>query len=169
MTSPEFTRSGLRRLSGGFAPWETSRGLQDLAQDVFIIVQRKLSTFDGRNLPGWLFLLCRRTVRDYRRLDNFKNLFLRRGEVPLEELSIASPSPSDELERKEKEACLWRLLGGLSEKRRTSFVCLKSRGIRVRPSQRSKVFLSRLSGPDFTMRARKLMNKLRALGEGQVP
>jgi len=40
---------------------------EDLAQEVFLIVRRKLSDFDGRNLAGWLYRITARTVRDHRR------------------------------------------------------------------------------------------------------
>src|SRR5689334_23689310 len=41
--------------------------LDDLAQEVFLIVRRQLPKFDGENLPGWLYRITQRTVRDYRR------------------------------------------------------------------------------------------------------
>ena len=41
--------------------------LDDLTQEVFLVVRRKLPEFDGRNLSGWLYRIAQRTVRDYRR------------------------------------------------------------------------------------------------------
>jgi RNA polymerase sigma-70 factor (ECF subfamily) len=29
--------------------------VEDIAQEVFLVVQRRLVDFDGRNLPGWLY------------------------------------------------------------------------------------------------------------------
>src|SRR6187551_419829 len=52
--------------------------LDDLAQEVFIIVRRKLSSFDGHNLNGWLYRITQRTVRDYRRAAWFRNLLVRK-------------------------------------------------------------------------------------------
>src|SRR5262245_37188554 len=50
----------------------------DLAQEVFIVVRRKLPEFDGRNLQSWLYGITRRTVRDYRRAAWFRRLLLRK-------------------------------------------------------------------------------------------
>ena len=35
--------------------------LDDLTQEVFLVVRRKLSAFDGRNLSGWLYRIAQRT------------------------------------------------------------------------------------------------------------
>jgi RNA polymerase sigma-70 factor (ECF subfamily) len=41
--------------------------LDDAAQDVFIVVHRKLESFDGRSLRGWLYAIAVRVASDYRR------------------------------------------------------------------------------------------------------
>src|SRR5262245_27717153 len=51
--------------------------MEDVAQEVFLVVQRKLAEFDGRNLSGWLYRIAARTASDYRRRAWFRNLFLR--------------------------------------------------------------------------------------------
>src|SRR6267378_8592672 len=48
--------------------------VEDLTQEVFLVVRRKLSGFDGRNLRGWLYRIAQRTVRDYRRRAWFRSL-----------------------------------------------------------------------------------------------
>ena len=40
---------------------------EDLTQEVFVVVQRRLADFDGRNLPGWLHTITTRTLSDHRR------------------------------------------------------------------------------------------------------
>jgi len=40
----------------------------DLAQNVFLIVHRRLPEFDGENLQGWLYTITANQVRDHRRL-----------------------------------------------------------------------------------------------------
>src|SRR5580704_10141694 len=72
------------------ARWVRARGandadVEDLTQEVFIIVRRKLGQFDGRNLPGFLFRIAERTVRDHRRSAWIRNLF--RGPNALPELA----------------------------------------------------------------------------------
>lgn len=94
---------------------------EDLAQEVFLVVRRKLAAFDGRNLPGWLYAIVRRTVSDYRRRAWFVKLF--RGGRPLHESDEAAGSdPARDLERREDARRLDRLLGRLPETRRETFV-----------------------------------------------
>src|SRR6478736_5757593 len=47
---------------------------EDLVQDVFVVVHRRLPDFDGQNLAGWLYQITRRRVRDFRHLAWFKRL-----------------------------------------------------------------------------------------------
>src|SRR6185503_9945522 len=35
---------------------------EDLAQEVFLVVRRRLRAFDGRNVAGWLYQIARRQV-----------------------------------------------------------------------------------------------------------
>jgi len=42
--------------------------IEDLAQEVFLVVRRSLSGFDGRNVQGWLFRIAHRQVLRHRRL-----------------------------------------------------------------------------------------------------
>jgi len=55
--------------------------IADVAQDVFVTVQRRLSSFEGRSsLRTWIYGICLRTVSDYR------SRAFRRREIPQEEL-----------------------------------------------------------------------------------
>src|SRR3954452_17349228 len=56
---------------------------EDLLQDVFLIVHRRLPYFDGDNIAGWLYQITRHRVRDFRRLLWVRHLFF--GGVPLSE------------------------------------------------------------------------------------
>jgi RNA polymerase sigma-70 factor (ECF subfamily) len=102
--------------------------LEDLAQEVFIVVRRKLDAFDGRNLRGWLFRITALTVSDHRRRSWFKHLFLRRSHVELETIDCGRPSPSEALERREDERRVHRLLARMSEKRRVAFTLFEING-----------------------------------------
>ncbi len=93
--------------------------LEDLAQEVFLVVRRKLSGFDGRNLGGWLYRITARTMSDHRRRAWFKNLFVRRREAPLEKMAATSEDPAQALERRDDERLVFRLLARMNEKRRT--------------------------------------------------
>jgi RNA polymerase sigma-70 factor, ECF subfamily len=103
--------------------------VEDLTQEVFLVVRRKLSGFDGRNLRGWLYRIAQRTVRDYRRRAWFRRVFLGGGNTP-EHYDHATPDadPSELFERKEAEGLLHGLLGQMSEVRRTTFILFEIEG-----------------------------------------
>lgn len=100
---------------------------EDLVQDVFVVVHRRLQDFDGRNLPGWLYQIARRRVRDFRRLLWVKNLLLRRSPLP-EGLTVVSPGPAEDLETKEKRQLLEGLLEMLNESERAALVLFEVEG-----------------------------------------
>lgn len=101
---------------------------EDLAQEVFIVVQRKLPRFDGTNLAGWLYRIAQLTVRDARRRTWFRSLFLRAREVALDELE--SPVRSDDaLVRKEQERRLYALIDRLEPRWRECFLLFEVGGL----------------------------------------
>lgn len=106
-----------------------SADVEDLTQEVFMVVRRKLSAFDGRNLRGWLYRIAQRTVRDYRRRAWFRRVFLGGGGTP-EHYDTASTDadPSQLFERKEAEGLLHALLAKMSEVRRTTFILFEVEG-----------------------------------------
>jgi len=100
---------------------------EDLVQDVFVVVHRRLHAFDGENLPGWLYQITRRRVRDFRRLLWVKHLFF--GSVPLpDNLVKEGASPADTLETDEKRLTLEHLLGKLHESERAALVLFEIDG-----------------------------------------
>ena len=98
----------------------------DLAQDVFLIVHRCLPAFDGENLPGWLYQITRRRVRDFRQLRWFR-LFLTGARA---DDSLVSPTetPESALRNREDEQTLTRLLSKLPEAQRAAFVLFEIEG-----------------------------------------
>jgi len=97
----------------------------DVVQDVFMIVQRRLQDYDGRaSIQAWIFGILIRVVRDHRRS------FRRKGarHVPLEPESgydvtaAPSPSPVELAERAERRRLLERVLFELDEQKRTLLV-----------------------------------------------
>jgi RNA polymerase sigma-70 factor, ECF subfamily len=101
--------------------------LDDLTQEVFLVVRRKLPSFDGRNLRAWLYRITAYTVSDWRRRRWFRSL-LRRRPLPLDEVQATGPGPVEELERKEAARTLARLLERLSARRRTTFILFEIEG-----------------------------------------
>lgn len=103
--------------------------VEDLTQEVFLVVRRKLSGFDGRNLRGWLYRIAQRTVRDYRRRAWFRRVFLGGGSTPDPyDNATADADPSELFERKEAEGLLHGLLAQMSEVRRTTFILFEIEG-----------------------------------------
>jgi RNA polymerase sigma-70 factor (ECF subfamily) len=102
--------------------------LEDLAQEVFLVVQRKLAQFDGRNLPGWLYRIAALTVRDHRRRAWFRRFFHRQRELPADQAAPRA-DPSEHLDRRQREERLLRILSRMSEKHRTAFVLYEIEGM----------------------------------------
>jgi RNA polymerase sigma-70 factor (ECF subfamily) len=100
---------------------------EDLVQDVFVVVHRRLVDFDGENVAGWLYQISRRRVRDFRRLLWVKNLLYKRSEIP-ESLTLVEPGPADTLETKEKRKLLEHLLQKLNEPERAALVLFEVEG-----------------------------------------
>src|SRR5450755_1103659 len=100
---------------------------EDLVQDVFVVVHRRLHAFDGQNLAGWLHQITRHRVRDFRRL-----LWVRQMQllsVPLsEKLPTSGASPADTVETKQMRDTLEQLLGKLNESERAALVLFEVDG-----------------------------------------
>jgi RNA polymerase sigma-70 factor (ECF subfamily) len=100
---------------------------EDLVQDVFVVVHRRLPDFDGQNLPGWLYQIARHRVRDFRRLLWVRHLLF--GSVPLSDsLTKGGAGPIDSLETKERKELLERLLLRLNESERAALVLFEIDG-----------------------------------------
>jgi RNA polymerase sigma-70 factor (ECF subfamily) len=102
---------------------------EDLAQEVFIVVQRKLGRFDGKNLAGWLYRITQLTVSDHRRRAWFRNVFLRSRDVVLDELVSPASSQEERLDRKERERYLYQLINQLNPKWRNSYLLFEVGGL----------------------------------------
>jgi RNA polymerase sigma-70 factor (ECF subfamily) len=103
--------------------------LDDLTQEVFLVVRRKLSEFDGKNLSGWLYRIAQRTVRDYRRRAWFRNLLPKKAQRVADDEPIApSRDPAEAFERREAERFLSQILEKMGESRRASFILFEIEG-----------------------------------------
>jgi RNA polymerase sigma-70 factor (ECF subfamily) len=106
------------------AIWRTLRRLgvrdaqlDDAAQDVFVVVHRKLPSFDGRSLRGWLYAIAVRVASDHRREA------ARRPDVQLSEsLPDHAAGPARVSELNESVRLLHTLLAQLDLAKRTVFV-----------------------------------------------
>src|SRR3954471_11002089 len=94
---------------------------EDLVQDVFLVVHRRLPDFDGQNLAGWLYQIARHRVRDFRRLVWVRRMLFGKESL-LDTLPTLGASPADSLETNQKRALLERLLEKLNESERAALV-----------------------------------------------
>jgi len=99
----------------------------DIVQDVFIIVHRRLAEFDGTNIAGWLYRITRRKARDYRRLAWLKHIFSSSRQIS-ENMLSTQRLPLNDLETKDKIELLERLLATLNEDQRAAFVLFEIEG-----------------------------------------
>lgn len=101
---------------------------EDLAQDVFLVVHRRLPDFDGNNLAGWLYQIARHRVRDFRRLGWVRHVLFRSEPHLGLVAKDRGPSPAESLETREKRATLERLLTKLNESERAALVLFEVEG-----------------------------------------
>jgi RNA polymerase sigma-70 factor (ECF subfamily) len=105
----------------------STEDLDDLAQEVFIVVHRRLHDFDGKNVAAWLHRIAKHQVRDFNRLSWIRNVFKR--SVPLSSRLVSKgPTPLMAFETREKQRVLERLLAELSEPMRDTFVLFEIEG-----------------------------------------
>jgi RNA polymerase sigma-70 factor (ECF subfamily) len=96
------------------------RLLDDAAQDVFIVVHRRLGEFEGRSsLKSWLFAIARRVAHDHRRRVGRKE---RTEELPETLADTRASTPAHDAERAQAVRVLYEILGGLDDDKREVFV-----------------------------------------------
>jgi RNA polymerase sigma-70 factor (ECF subfamily) len=100
--------------------------VEDVTQEVFIIVRRKLAQFDGRNLPGFLYRITERTVRDHRRTTWIRRLF--RNPSPLSGLVAPEVDSLRAIHHRKRREVLDAILEKMTEKRRTTFILFEIEG-----------------------------------------
>lgn len=95
--------------------------LDDIAQDVFMIVHRRLGTFDRRaRISTWLFGICMRVAANYRRRRRWTREVLSGG---LEDERPANLTAADDiLVRREQRELAERALNRLEIAKRATFV-----------------------------------------------
>jgi RNA polymerase sigma-70 factor (ECF subfamily) len=93
--------------------------IDDVVQEVFMVVHRKLGEFEGRSsLRTWLSIIVRRVARDH---------VQKRGNAPigepLDEQAISSlMGPDEAWERKTAAKMLLEVLGGMTDIQREVFI-----------------------------------------------
>lgn len=108
--------------------WRTVRRLgvdeasrDDVTQEVFVVVHRRLPSFEGRSsLKTWIFGIALRVVRDHRRTRRRKPGGVD-GDV-LDAIADGAPTPDQHVEKSQAVRLLHALLDSLDDEKREVFV-----------------------------------------------
>jgi RNA polymerase sigma-70 factor, ECF subfamily len=103
--------------------------LEDVCQEVFVTVHRKLPEFEGRSkLRTWLYGICLRVASDYRR-----RAYVRRERaVPDPLQGVAEPRGNQPDVRAELRGTLVQLLDALDEDKRAVLVLYEIEGLSMK-------------------------------------
>lgn len=94
--------------------------LDDVVQEVFVVVHRRLGDFEGRSsVKTWLFGIALRVVRDHRRAARRRPV---EPAVDVDSLESNANGPAENAERAEAVRVLHALLDQLADERREIFV-----------------------------------------------
>ncbi|MGH7282481.1 MAG: RNA polymerase sigma factor [Polyangiaceae bacterium] len=111
--------------------WRTARRLgvgesdvSDVAQEVFLVVHRRLDSFEHRGaVKTWLYGILRRVVSDYRRTQRRKPSMLGRAEAfEPDAWSSSGKTPDQNAEEREAMMLVQKLLEELDDDKREAFV-----------------------------------------------
>lgn len=96
--------------------------LDDVVQEIFVIVHRRLGDFEGRSsIRTWLFGITIRVVRDHRRACARRDA-RDDGAIDPDTLQATAPGPADAMARAEAVRVLYQILDEMDDDRRDIFV-----------------------------------------------
>ena len=104
-----------------------SADVDDLTQEVFLVVERRMDSFQGGNLAAWLYGIVRRTVRDHRRKAWFRR-WLSGADPEAADAGAETPDPGVSFERREAQRLVAIILQEMSAVRRSTFVLFEIEG-----------------------------------------
>ncbi len=108
--------------------------LEDVVQDVYLSVFRKLHEFEGRcSLKTWVLAITIRTVANYRRVLRRKGAGFALTSVVIDPDFVidGAPDPHEQLARAEAVHAVHELIDGLDDRRAAIFVLVELRGLTV--------------------------------------
>jgi len=95
---------------------------EDVAQDVFLVVQRRLHDFDGQNVAGWLYAITQRVVARHRRNVWWRRLVFGRADVQRDEIVDDAADSGRRLEQKRASERFHRVVARMNARWRDTFV-----------------------------------------------
>jgi RNA polymerase sigma-70 factor, ECF subfamily len=101
--------------------------LDDVCQEVFLVAFRKLRAFRTGQLTTWLYRICANVVSDRHRRRRVRRAFQELWGEPEE--PVAELTPDRELESREAEVLVGRLLERMAPKKREVFVLYEMEGM----------------------------------------
>jgi RNA polymerase sigma-70 factor (ECF subfamily) len=107
----------------------TGIDVEDLTQEVFIVVHRKLDRFDGANLAGWLYRIAQLTVHDHRHRAWSRNSARRSRDVVIDELASVAAAQDEQFDDKNQKLWLYRRVAQLNPRWRQSFLLFEICGL----------------------------------------
>lgn len=115
-----------------------SNDFEDVVQDVFLVVRRRLPEFRGEaEITTWLYEITVRVARDWRKRARWWSWITGRGQSPSRGRNQVTFVPTAEtpedpqalLEARERTRVLYQLLDELSEAHRTTFILFELEGL----------------------------------------
>lgn len=104
--------------------------LDDVYQEVFLVVHRRLDSFEGQAaLTTWLFEVCFRVVAGYRRRAHFRREHLVPDMASVTAIAPPSCSPERQLQKREAAARVERILSQLKLEHREVFTLFELEGL----------------------------------------
>jgi RNA polymerase sigma-70 factor (ECF subfamily) len=128
MTVPSSFAEAYRDYAQRTARWAHALGgadldVEDMVQEVFLVVSRKLASFRGDgSFASWMFEITRKVVANHRRRQRRRFWYAGTDQEELESLPSQSEDPASQLDRRRLIGLVYRALDRLPEKYRTVFV-----------------------------------------------
>jgi RNA polymerase sigma-70 factor, ECF subfamily len=95
---------------------------EDLVQEVFMIVQRKLATFRGEASPArWLYRITERVVAHRRRRERWRRL-VGSGFSETAQVAAPGPTPFEVVQGRQAVASFYAALEGMNDNHRAAFI-----------------------------------------------
>jgi RNA polymerase sigma-70 factor, ECF subfamily len=97
--------------------------VEDVVQEVFLAVHRKLSGFRGESsLSTWLYRITENVIRHRRRKDRWRKWLGGSAEEVAGEEPAPGPSPIEGIEQRQSSAKVYRVLDSMKEKYRNVLI-----------------------------------------------